>query len=179
MELELSNTGNANSRSGDSDLNAEQVEQAHYKPVAVPFSFFDKIAERFSFYLENQHLLYRPVIWLSVIMNVISFVSMIRIYVTFGVGLDAIFMNGSLALYPLLTLPLAIVIALAAKRELSSGKPNGITLFAMMLVLEVANWNLLTVIAGCYAIGNSSARNEWREKAPKWYQKICAEIQTS
>ncbi|RYZ88308.1 MAG: hypothetical protein EOP06_11185 [Proteobacteria bacterium] len=170
MELERMNVGNRNPGSEAAELNAEPCAEAQGDQLSVPASFLDKIAERFSFYLENQQSLYRPVIWLSVILNMISFVSMIRVFLVIDI-LSPTFFHFDI-LYPLVTLPLAVLVALAARRELNLGKEQGITLFAVLLVLELMNFRIFVVFAGLFAVLNSAFRNHWKMNSPKWYVNI-------
>ncbi|RYZ77373.1 MAG: hypothetical protein EOP05_02010 [Proteobacteria bacterium] len=134
-------------------------------------SLVDRASEQFNFYLENQHLLYRPVIWLSVIMNVISFVSMLRVFLVIDI-LSPTFFHFDI-LYPLVILPLAVLVALSARRELNRGREQGITLFAALLVLELMNFRIFVVFAGLFAVLNSAFRNQWKMNSPKWYRSVC------
>jgi len=150
-------------RSGDSE--------SAFTAAPAPRPRLDVLAS-IEFYAQNQHLLYRPVITLSVVFNLISIAIFVRMILHIGPDIWLIGPTLYWSTLWMLASPFAIVFALVARRKMDHVEANGLTLFAVMLVLDFIGGHLLLTIAGLYALLNSGMRGVWSKSAPEWYQRL-------
>lgn len=122
--------------------------------------------------LDHQDMLYRAVTAFSMALNIFSFIGFLRVFTVVNFNEHLFSYDGLPILYPLATLPLAIVFAWISRRELKEMRQQGITAFAMLLCLEILNGRVLVVVAGLYAIFNRSFREAREGCMPAWYQKL-------
>jgi hypothetical protein len=144
--------------------------------IQKPSGIIPRAERTITYMIDNQQYIYRGVVSLSLIFNFIAMFGLIKLvtlfdassfmYGTYGVGI----------FYPLLTVPLAMITAIIARKRLNERDPRGVTYFAIFLSLELINGGYLILLAGLYAILNKAFRKQWEFDGPEWFKKAAAAL---
>ncbi|MFZ4404718.1 MAG: hypothetical protein ACOYOK_11505, partial [Pseudobdellovibrionaceae bacterium] len=151
--------------------------QKSRKTSVCPDKLIDKIETKVNFYTSNQHLLWKPFLNLCLIFKwvgmVVSLGSIVSIdFQDLEWSNFYILQSGKLLLFAIFLFFANIFLISLTKRKLRQEKSQGVTLFAVFLLINLMQFNLIVFIFGLYPLFNSRFQRHAAEWLPEWYKKI-------